>query len=140
MKDVNNPLLKAYYSVLSALYPTYEGEEPDDVADKMYIVLSDVSSSDFSTKTSTGTTSQIQVTINSWALKYNNSKALNNAAGAVLTALKPTPNAVLDMSADNIQMTNLSISTDRVLNYGKLAGRVYISRQIIFNQNLFIKN
>lgn len=139
MKDINNTLIKAYYDALSPLgYPVYEGEEPDDTLDKMYIVISDVTSNDTSTKNSTDVNAQIQITINSWELKYNNSKSLNIAAGAVLTAIKPTPNAVLDLSAGGMQMMNLNVQNDNLQNYGKLAGRVYISRNIIFQQDIFI--
>jgi hypothetical protein len=139
VKDINNPLIKAYYDAIAPLgYPVYEGEEPDDEPAKIYIVISDVSSSDASTKSSTDVTAQIQVTVNSWEIKYNNSKAMNTAAGAVLTAVKPDSNATLDLSASDMQMLNLSVSNDRVQPFGKLAGRVYISRQIIFNQTIFI--
>ena len=141
MQDINNPLIKAYYDVLvQGSYPVYEGEEPDDVADKIYIVISNVSSSDSSTKSSSDVDAQIQVTINSWEEKFNNSKALNTAASEVLFSIKPTPNAVLDLSGDNMQMLNLFVQNDRTQDYGHLAGRVYISRQIIFGQNIFINN
>lgn len=139
MRDVNNPLIKAYYQAIEPLgYPVFEGEEPDDILDKIYIVISDVSSNDTSTKNSSDVNANIQITINSWELKYNNSKALNTVAGLILTAIKPTPNAVLDLSASNLQMMNLNVQNDVVQNYGKLAGRVYISRNIIFSQDIFI--
>lgn len=139
MKDINNSLIKAYYDAISPLgYPVYEGEEPDNELAKIYVVISDVTSSDASTKNSTDVSAQIQVTINSWELKYNNSKSLNTAAGVILEAIKPDSNAVLDLSASDMQMMNLSVTNDRLQNYGKLAGRVYISRQIIFNQSIFI--
>ena len=136
MKDINNPLIKAYYDAISPLYPTFEGEEPDNILDKLYVVISDVSSNDTSTKSSADVNAQIQITINSWENKYNNSKAMNDAAGAILEAIKPDPNAVLILSG--MQMLNLRVSHDRVQNYGNLAGRVYISRQIIFTQDIFI--
>jgi len=139
MKDINNPLIKAYYDAILPLgYPVYEGEEPDNELAKIYVVISDVSSSDASTKNSTDVTAQIQITVNSWEVKYNNSKSLNTATGVILTAIKPDSNAVLDLSASNMQMLNLSVQNDRLQNYGKLAGRVFISRQIIFNQSIFI--
>ena len=138
MKDVHNPLIKAYYQAIFPLgYPVYEGEEPDDELAKIYVVISDVTSSDTSTKSSSDVSAQIQVTVNSWELKYNNSKSLNTVAGLILEAIKPNSNAVLTL-AGGMQMLNLSVSNDRLQNYGKLAGRVYISRQIIFKQDIFI--
>ena len=50
MKDVNSALLQAYYQVIDGLnIPVYEGEEPDDVKDKIYCVLSDAISIEKST-------------------------------------------------------------------------------------------
>ena len=139
MRDINNPLIKAYYDAILPLgYPVYEGEEPDDELSKIYVVISDVSSNDASTKSSTDVQAQIQVTVNSWEIKYNNSKEMNIATGLILEAIKPDQNAVLDLSGSNMQMLNLSVTNDRVQPYGKLAGRVYISRQIIFKQDIFI--
>lgn len=137
MKDINNPLIKAYYDAIVPLgYPTYEGEEPDNELAKIYVVISDVSSNDTSTKSSSDVSANIQVTINSWELKYNNSKALNTAAGLILEAIKPDSNAVLTIPG--MQMLNLRHTDGPGVNYGKLAGRVYISRQIIFTQDIFI--
>lgn len=139
MKDINNPLIKAYYDAILPLgYPVYEGEEPDDELAKIYVVISDVSSNETSTKNSSDAQAQIQITVNSWETKYNNSKAMNTAAGVILEAIKPDSNAVLDLSASGMQMLNLSVVNDRVQPYGKLSGRVYISRQIIFKQDIFI--
>lgn len=139
MRDINNSLIKAYYQAIQPLgYPVFEGEEPDDTLDKIYIVISDVTSNDTSTKNSSDVNASIQITINSWENKYNNSKSLNTVAGLILTVIKPTPNAVLDLSASNLQMMNLNVQNDVVQNYGKLAGRVYISRNIIFSQDIFI--
>lgn len=140
MRDVNNPLIKAYYDAILPLgYPVYEGEEPDNTTAEMYIVISDVSSNDTSTKSSSDVNAQIQVTINSRKVKYNNSKDLNIVAGEVLEAIKPTSNSVLNLSASGMEMLNLT-HTDRTQNYGKLAGSVFISRQIIFTQDIFIIN
>lgn len=137
MKDINNPLIKAYYDAIAPLgYPVYEGEEPDEELAKIYVVISDVTSNDTSTKNSTDANAQIQVTVNSWEVKYNNSKAINTVAGLILTAIKPTQNAVL--SVPNMQILNLSVTNDNTISYGKLAGRVYISRNIIFKQDIFI--
>ena len=139
MKDVHNPLLKAYTDALSGIgCRVFEGEEPDDLEDKMYAVISDVTSTDTSTYSSSDVRAQIQITVNSWEFKYNNSKALNEICGTILETLKPTPAAVLDLSAFGMQMGGLTVQNDRVQNYGKLAGRVFISRQIIFDQLIFI--
>lgn len=132
MRDIANPLIKAYYDAILPLgYPVYEGEEPDDELAKIYIVISDVSASDVSTKSSNDHNAQIQVTVNSWEVKYNNVKAMNTAAGLVITAIKPTPQSTLQ--ATGIGIVTTSLQNDNITTYGKLAGRVYISRNLIFS-------
>jgi hypothetical protein len=139
MIDVNTPILKAYYTAINNLnIPVYEGEEPDDVKDNIYCVLSDVTNIESSTFTSSDTTSTIQISVHSWEYKYNNSYSLNSACSAILSAIKPTSASVLDLSADGLQMTNLTIATDRTERLGELGGKVFITRIIIFKQNIFV--
>lgn len=132
MKDINNPLIKAYYDALTPLgYPVYEGEEPDNELAKIYLVISDVSSTDASAKSNNAHNAQIQVTVNSWEMKYNNVKSMNTAAGLILQTIKPGP--VSTLTATGIGIVTTSLQNDNVTNYGKFAGRVYISRNLIFS-------
>jgi hypothetical protein len=139
MRDVNSALLQAYYEVINGLsIPVYEGEEPDDVKSKIYCVISDVTNVENSTDNSSDTTSTIQITINSWEYKYNNSKNLNTAANQILEAIKPDSKSVLDLSLYGIQMLNLNVQTDRTERYGEVGGKIFISRILVFKQFLFI--
>ncbi len=129
----------AYYNVISALdLPVYEGEEPDDIKDKIYVVLSDATSIETSTDNSSDVNTTLQVSIHSWEYKYNNSKLLNEATGQILEAIKPTSTSVLDLSGDGLQMLNLSVQTDRTERFGEMGGKVYISRVLVFKQDIFI--
>ena len=145
MIDVNTPLIKAYYEALAGnifmpgsgtVVSVYEGEEPDNLQDKAYIVLGDVVSSDDSTKSSSDTATSIQIAIYTWENKYNTALTANDIAGQVYGIVKPEPNAVL--TVEGMQMRNLRVITDRVERVGVLAGRKYINRIIIFQQDLFI--
>jgi len=139
MKDVNSALLQAYYEVINGLsIPVYEGEEPDDVKDKIYCVISDVTNIENSTDNSSDTTSTIQITINSWEYKYNNSKNLNTVTNQILEAIKPNSKSVLDLSLYGLQMLNLNVQTDRTERYGEVGGKIFISRILVFKQFLFI--
>lgn len=139
MKDINTPLLKAYYNAIDALdLPIYEGEEPDDVKDKIYCVMSDAISIEKSTDNSSDVQTTIQISVHSWEYKYNNSKNLNSAVDLILQAIKPTSTSVLDLSADGLQMMNLSIQTDRTERYGEIGGKIFISRILIFKQDIFV--
>lgn len=139
MKDINSALLQVYYEAINSLnIPVYEGMEPDDVAYKLYAVLSDVVSNETSTKSSSDVQATIQISFHSWEHKYNNSKALNIAVGDFIELIKATPNQSFDMSSFGMQMLNLSLQTDRTDRIGNLDGRVYISRILIFKQDIFI--
>jgi|688.fasta_scaffold266039_3 hypothetical protein len=139
MKDINTALMVAYYNVISALdLPVYEGEEPDDIKDKIYVVLSDATSIETSTDNSSDVNTTLQVSIHSWEYKYNNSKLLNEATGQILEAIKPTSTSVLDLTGDGLQMLNLSVQTDRTERIGEMGGKVYISRVLVFKQDIFI--
>ena len=138
MRDINSDLLQAYYQVIDGLgIAVYEGQEPDDVTDKIYAVLSSVSTSDTSTKNSSDVKCTIQCAVHSWEFKYNNSKNLNSAVNQIIEAIKSGPNSCLDLSEFDLQMLNLGIDT-QTQNYGNLDGRVYISRIITFKQDIFI--
>jgi hypothetical protein len=139
MRDINSAILQAYYEVIdNAGIIIYEGEEPDDVKDKIYAVLSDATSVEKSTDNSSDTQTTLQITVNSWEYKYNNSKNLNAAVNTILQSIKPTTNSVLDLSPYGLQMLNLTIQTDRTERFGELAGKVYISRILVFKQDIFI--
>jgi len=137
--DINAPILKAYYNAIDALgIPVYEGEEPDDVLDKIYVVISDVSSNDVSTKSSFDFNCNIQLSIHSWEYKYVNSSTLNTTVGQILQAIKPDVNSVFDLSADGMQMTDLKLAQDITQRLGILGERKFITRILIFTQNIFI--
>ncbi len=139
MIDINTPILKAYYNAIDALgIPVYEGEEPDDVLDKIYVVISDVSSNDVSTKSSFDFNCNIQLSIHSWEYKYVNSSTLNTTVGQILQAIKPDVNSVFDLSADGMQMTDLKLAQDITQRLGILGERKFITRILIFTQNIFI--
>ena len=139
MKDVNSSLLKAYYEVINGLnIPVYEGQEPDNIKDKLYCILSDTTTREISTDNSSDLKVTLQLSIHSWEYKYNNSKNLNQTANSILEAIKPDSKSVLDLSLYGLQMLNLSIQADRTERFGELDGRVYITRIIIFKQDIFI--
>lgn len=148
MKDINTPLQTVYFQALNGNVPhpsggpavkVYEDQEPDNELADMYIVIMGRTSFDTSTKNSTDVSAQIQVTVNSSKNKYNNRKALNAVCNSIYQLIKPTPNAVLDMSAFNMQMLNLSADADNEVDYGVIANKAFVSRNIIFRQDIFIK-
>jgi hypothetical protein len=139
MRDVNSAILQAYYEIVDGLdIPVYEGEEPDDVKHKIYCVINDATSTETSTFNSSDVQLTVQLSVHSWEYKYNNSKTLNTACGQIISAIKPTSTSNLDLSAFDLQMTNLSLQTDRTERFGNLGGKVFISRILIFQQDIFV--
>jgi hypothetical protein len=139
MRDVNSAILQAYYEIVNGLdIPVYEGEEPDDVKHKIYCVINDATSTETSTFNSSDVQLTVQLSVHSWEYKYNNSKTLNTACGQIIEAIKPTSSSNLDLSAFDLQMTNLSLQTDRTERFGNLGGKVFISRILIFKQDIFV--
>lgn len=145
MIDINTPLIKAYYEALAGnifmpgsgtVISVYEGEEPDNLQDKAYIVIGDVVSGDGSTQSSSDTATGIQIGIYTWENKYNTALTANDIANQVYAIIKPSPNAVL--TVEGIQMVKLTLTNDRLERVGTLAGRKYINRILIFQQELFI--
>ena len=139
MKDINNPLIKAYYLALqynvtnqaSVVVEVYEGEEPDDLLASEYIVITDVSDTDASNKGCTGHDARVQITINTWKTKYVNKKELNYISGQILELIMPTPQSTLQ--ADGIQIVTTTLNGSSDLDYGVLANRKFISRNLIFS-------
>lgn len=139
MRDVNSAILQAYYEIVDGLdIPVYEGEEPDDVKDKIYCVINDATSTETSTFNSSDVNLTIQLSVHSWEYKYNNSKTLNTSCGQIIEAIKPTSTSNLDLSSFGLQMSNLSLQTDRTERFGNLGGKVFISRILIFKQDIFV--
>jgi len=132
VKDFNTSLLKAYYSAINALdIPVYEGEEPDDVLDKIYCVLSDVTNQDVSTKSSFDFNCSIQISIHSWEYKYVNSTELNEKVNLILGAIKPEK--ISTLIADGVQVSTTKLTQDITQRLGILGERKFISRILIFN-------
>jgi hypothetical protein len=139
MRDVNSALLQAYYQVIDGLdIPVFEGEEPDDVKHKIYAVLSDAISIEQSTDNSSDVKTTLQVSVHSWEYKYNNSKNLNLAVDSILQAIKPTSSSILDLGLAGLQMMNLSVITDRTERFGEIGGKIFISRILVFKQDIFV--
>jgi hypothetical protein len=139
MRDVNSAILQAYYEIVDGLdIPVYEAEEPDDVKHKIYCVINDATSTETSTFNSSDVNLTIQLSVHSWEYKYNNSKILNTACGQIIEAIKPTSTSNLDLSSFGLQMSNLSLQTDRTERFGNLGGKVFISRILIFKQDIFV--
>lgn len=141
MIDINSALIKAYYDVIKEIIPCYEGEEPDDVKHKIYAVISDPIIAESSTKNSTDMSATIQVAVHSWEYKYNSSASgLNATVGNILTSIRPTSLSVLDLSDAGLQMLNLSVQQDRTERFGEMGGKNYISRVLIFKQEIFVNS
>lgn len=147
MTDVNTPLIKAYFDALTGNITmpvtgdpvdVWEGEEPDNPQARGYIVISDVIGSDNSAKTCAYTNTSIQIGIYTWELQSNTAKTANDLARQIFALVNPTP--VSTLLAPGIQIVTTKLTTDRTDRVGKLAGRKYINRFLIFSHYIYIQN
>lgn len=143
MRDVNYPLQKAYFTVLSGIVydgitvPVYYMTLPDNLNPDNYIIFGPVTNNDISTKGSADTSSLMRVTIHTKESKYNTGKAVNFIAGSVLQAIYPTSQAFLDLSADNLQMVAIELASDITQDYSIKNSVSFIDRILIFRQKVY---
>ena len=143
MKSVNYALRKAYKASLNGLtansvaVPVYHNEAPESETSAAYVTFNEVSSNDISTKTTSDTNTAMQVQIHTWSDDGNAGKTADDIAGLVYAAILPTPNAVLNLSADGFQMVGITLGGDRAGNNVTLGRRAFVTRIITFNHNIF---
>jgi len=141
MIDINTPLQKAFYdAIVTTGVPVYEGEEPDDLTAPIYAVIQDVQSQDAGDLNTRARQAQITVSVHSWKLKYNNSADLNTSVGLILGALLPGTSSALDLTGSGLQMVTMSLQSDITQRLGKIGGREYISRILIFNSKIVVNS
>ena len=85
---------------------------------------------------STNTLTSIQLQIVTEGEGANPGKMADDIAGAVFGIIYPTPQAVLDMTADGVQMVGTFLADDRVLSE-RLGNIEYVTRILTFRHNIF---
>ena len=80
----------------------------------------------------------MQVQIHTWDDNGNAGQYADDIAGAVFAIIKPTPQSVLDMLADNFQMVGTFLDGDNTdqLDAGN---RIDITRILTFRHNILHK-
>lgn len=135
MADINNILLAAFYQKLQPIAETFQGEEPDNLENDLYIVIGDVNSTDASTQTTLDNRATVQVTVNAKGVKSISTLGLNNTTGQILSAIFPTP--IWNLPITGVQITNLKLTSDRTERYGTLGADYFISRILIFEATIY---
>lgn len=142
MKDVNYKLRKAYTTALTGLtvnataIPVYYLQAPESETASNYIIMQSVANVDDGNFASTNTLTSIQLQIITEGEGANPGKMADDIAGAVYGIIYPTPQAVLDMTADGVQMVGTFLTDDRVLN-DRLGNIEYVTRILTFRHNIF---
>ncbi len=146
MKDVNYSLRKAYIAALdgnvvvdAVNVPVYYMSAPEDETAKAYITLNQVSNNDAGSFSSSRTKTSMQVQIHTWDNNSNAGKKADDVSGAVLAIIYPTPQSVLDMSADNLQMIGTFLEGDNVSELTGHGNRVFITRILTFSHPILHK-
>ena len=140
MKDINKALRKAYNLALqNVIVPVYANYAPQDVADSTgsYIVFSNVTNNDTSTKSSSDVTAIMQVAIYSYKDVENDGDAIDDLADLVFAALYPTTKSVLILGI-GMQMVSTELNSDQTQEPMLIGQRVYIDRILQFKHEIFI--
>lgn len=143
MKDVNYPLRKAYYTLLSGItydsvaVPCYYQKAPNDIAANNYIVFGGINNNDSSTQHKADTDTSINVTIHTYQQVYNSGEAADAIAGTILSLIYPDKQTHFDMSDDTLQNVTTTLTNDFTQFYNILGSREYIDRILTFRHHIF---
>ena len=141
MKDINKALRKAYNAKLTTLItvPVYANYAPESavIGDGRYIVFSNVTNNDKSTKSSSDVSAIMQVAIYTFKDVENDGDAIDDLADQVFAAILPTPQAILNLGI-GLQMVSTELNSDQTQEPMVIGDRVYIDRIIQFKHEIFI--
>ena len=149
MRNVNFALRKAYMAALgdplqvNVTYPTaatinvpiYYLIAPESETGKYFLTFNQVSNTDSGSFSSESTYTSMQVQIHTWDDEGNAGQYADDIAGAVFAIIKPTPQSVLDMSADNFQMVGTFLDGD-ITNQLDAGNRIDITRILTFRHRI----
>lgn len=140
MIDINIPLREAYITALAGLtystvgIKTYYQNAPDNVEDRCYVIMSPVASIGNGDKGFNQSATTMQVMVSTWNEKYNDGLAADTVAGQILTAIYPTPQARLELSAG--YNTQINLVSDTTTQFKTQNQRNIINRIIIFRHQI----
>lgn len=138
MKDVNLALRTFYNTVLSAIgVPCFANYIPVGAEAETYIVFSNVSNTDVSTKQSSDVQAIMQVGIYTFSDTGNSGEAVDALAQRVFSILYPNSQATHSLGA-GLQMLSTSLSNDQTQDSIIVGQRVYIDRILQFKHEIFI--
>ncbi len=144
MKDLNFPLRKAYIAALDGELsfdgdnvPVYYQQAPDVEESALYVILSGHSNTATGTFSTQDNAALFTVTIHSFGEKYSNGQAVDDVTGQIMGIIFPNSQAVLDLSADDLQMTGMELVSDNVQDFESNGTKIYIDRILIFRHSIF---
>ena len=141
MKDINKALRKAYNTALTSLIssPVYANYAPQDIVDGAgsYIVFSNVTNNDVSTKSSSDVLAIMQVAIYSYKDVQNEGDTVDDLTDLVFSAIYSSTRSVLNLGA-GFQMLSTELNSDNTQDPMVIGQRVYIDRILQFKHEIFI--
>lgn len=145
MKDVNYPLRKAYKASLNGLtangnpVEVYYNQLPEGDEDAAYILMVSPSSVLKGTFSTHDTDTSLQLQIRTWSENGNAGKIADDIADDIFSAIYPTPQSVLDLSADGLQMVGMRLQNDIVNTITGHGNREFVTRILTFTHNIYYK-
>lgn len=142
MKDVNGAILKAFYdAIVGVVDPSvkvFEGMAPPTNTSNSYVIINYPISIDASTKSTSDLKCTIQIDVNTSSDTVVNSTAINTIFNNILEAVISEPDGNLNLGS-GFQMSNIIVFNDRTEAPSELANRMFLTRKVIFQFNVFIK-
>jgi hypothetical protein len=139
MIDINYELRKAYKAALDQTgFPVYYQELPPNISPDAYIIFRSINSSDFSTKNTFDTNTEITVEIHTKASVANSGASLDTIAGLVLGVIYPSRN--INLALGNAQIVTTQLVNDVVMDWKIEGAAKWMSRYLTFSHKIFQLN
>jgi hypothetical protein len=139
MKDVNYPLRTAYITALASLTDidgapvgVWYKEIPEADQSRVFVLISPVSATDSSTKSSHDLTTAMQVQVHEWDDLTTSGRNIDYVAGKVMEAIYADPQSNIAIGS-GLRIVNTRIDSDVPSDYGTIGGRRYLSRTLTFS-------
>jgi hypothetical protein len=142
MLSPNLALKKAYFGVLKNIVyqgenvPVFYGQIPSTVKPGIYISFSGIRNTDASNKTSSTTSTSVNVSIYTNSTKYNDGVAVDAVANEVLNRLYKNPQFHLHIDSF-FQVITTQLTSDNTNDFSQNNQLVYIDRILTLTHTIF---
>lgn len=137
MRDVKEPLRKAYFTALAgANVPVYYQQAEDGITGN-YIIFKPTTAIPVSMKSGESLTVQMEVKVTTENMQYNDGTDADRISGDVLLNILPTRHSNLSLG-NNLKMTDSNLVSDTTEDWSLRDKFSIIERTLIFSHTIYI--